>query len=87
MVSKCVGSSGLIAAAAQRSGTVMGVRVGGYAARTLWALRLCCCSQAVGLQLSVGTVPLFTQVAPWLMSEGVQLVCLGTGTPDLEVGH
>jgi glycosyltransferase involved in cell wall biosynthesis len=28
---------------------------------------------------------LLLQVAPWLMSQGVQLVCLGTGTPDLEV--
>jgi glycogen synthase len=27
------------------------------------------------------------QVAPWLMSQGVQLICLGTGTPDLEVGR
>jgi hypothetical protein len=29
---------------------------------------------------------LLLQAAPWLMSQGVQLVCLGTGTPDLEVG-
>lgn len=25
------------------------------------------------------------QAAPWMMSQGVQLVCLGTGTSDLEV--
>jgi hypothetical protein len=25
------------------------------------------------------------QAAPWLMSQGVQLVCLGTGSTDLEV--
>ncbi|KAI8464053.1 MAG: hypothetical protein J3K34DRAFT_441759 [Monoraphidium minutum] len=29
---------------------------------------------------------LVLQAAPWLMSQGVQLVCLGTGTPDLEAG-
>lgn len=29
---------------------------------------------------------LMLQVAPWLMSQGVQLICLGTGTPDLEAG-
>ncbi|GBF98815.1 soluble starch synthase chloroplastic [Raphidocelis subcapitata] len=29
---------------------------------------------------------LVLQVAPWLMSQGVQLICLGTGTPDLESG-
>jgi starch synthase len=26
------------------------------------------------------------QAAPWMMSQGVQLVCLGTGSPDLENG-
>jgi starch synthase len=25
------------------------------------------------------------QAAPWMMAQGVQLVCLGTGSPDLEV--
>ena len=25
------------------------------------------------------------QAAPWMMAQGVQLVCLGTGTSDLEV--
>ena len=25
------------------------------------------------------------QAAPWMMSQGVQLVCLGTGSQDLEV--
>jgi glycosyltransferase involved in cell wall biosynthesis len=25
------------------------------------------------------------QTAPWMMEQGVQLVCLGTGSPDLEV--
>jgi hypothetical protein len=27
------------------------------------------------------------QAAPWMMSQGVQLVCLGTGSTDLEVGE
>jgi glycogen synthase len=27
----------------------------------------------------------FAQAAPWMMSQGVQLVCLGTGSTDLEV--
>jgi glycogen synthase len=30
---------------------------------------------------------LLLQAAPWMMSQGVQLVCLGTGTTDLEVSH
>ena len=29
---------------------------------------------------------LVLQAAPWLMAQGCQLVCLGTGAPDLEAG-